>query len=191
VRTGHLGEDYYPSTAPAWWCAWDNDDVKHGRSAYNKGCRCPVCSNANTQASRDRRARLAAEAEPDYLPEPFELPAAEAVAAVELYPGANVEPARHYRPLVPLAARIAQAQAQSRPMASPARTRPPRRPLFGRGARGAAPRADGPAEHAEALRAVKVAAWDDYARRLSWYLAGKGESPDLQDARRLLGRRPY
>jgi hypothetical protein len=64
--------------------------------------------------------------------------------------------------------------------AAPARRK---RPLFGTTS------TTSTAAQAQASREAAIAAWDDYARRLSFYLAGKGENPDLQDARRLYGRR--
>jgi hypothetical protein len=42
---------------------------------------------------------------------------------------------------------------------------------------------------AQASKGAAIETWDGYARRLSFYLAGKGENPDLQDARRLRGPR--
>jgi hypothetical protein len=52
--------------------------MTHGtRSGYNGGCRCPSCTEANTEASRERRRRLASHA-PTRPPSPSWQPGHEA-----------------------------------------------------------------------------------------------------------------
>jgi hypothetical protein len=123
----------------------------------------------------------------------------------ELYPGANSEDRPRYRP-VSLAERLAsmsrapvrkkpsgpghfgsglftprQFSLRTAPARSPVVRRKP--PLFGTTS------TTSTSAQAQASREAAIAEWDDYARRLSFYLAGKGENPDLQDARRLRGPR--
>ena len=122
----------------------------------------------------------------------------------ELYPGANSEDRLRYHP-VPLAERLASmSKAPARKPSSsglygscpfttrrfgPKTAAPARRkrPLFGTTST-TSTSAQAQAQ-AQAPREAAIAAWDDYARRLSFYLAGKGENPDLLDARRRYGPR--
>ena len=77
------------------------------------------------------------------------------------------------------------SSGQGRKTAAPARSPVVRRkrPLFGTTS------TTSTSAQAQPSREAAIAAWDDYARRLSFYLAGKGENPDLQDARRIYGWR--
>ena len=136
---------------------------------------------------------------PDF-PEPSEPEPA------EVYPRANSEDGWRYHP-VPLAERAASmSKAPARkpsssglygsglfttrrfaPMtAAPARSPVARRkpPLFAMASPSTSAQAQAQAQRAAAAKAI-----DDYYRRLSFYLAGKGENPDLQDARRIYGPR--
>ena len=147
----------------------------------------------------------ASAADDEVYPSQPDFPAPLEPKPYELYPRANSEDRPRYRP-VPLAERLAsmsKAPAQkpsspglfssglfttrrfapmtTAPDQSPVARRKP--PLFGTTS------TTSTSAQAQVSREAAIASWDDYARRLSFYLAGKGENPDLQDARRLYGPR--
>ena len=134
---------------------------------------------------------------PDF-PEPAE------PESYELYPGANSEDRPRYHP-VPLAERLASmSRAPVRKPSGPSQfssglfttrrfsprtTAPARSPVVRRKRSLFVTASPSTSAQAQASREAAIAAWDVYARRLSFYLAGKGENPDLQDARRRYGPR--
>jgi hypothetical protein len=123
----------------------------------------------------------------------------------EGYPWSNDEDRPRYHP-VPLAERLAsmsKAPAQkpsshglfssslfgATPRFAPRTTAPPRSPVVRRRRTLFGAQSPGTQVQAQAQRAAAAKAIDDYYRRLSFWLAGEGENPDLQNARRIHGPR--
>jgi len=140
--------------------------VTHGtRSGYNSGCRCTDCTEANTAASRARRQGLAGRTTTS--------------SRAEL---------QTRRPALQAPRRISPRRPSfsERATAIPAAPRPlglwwtwPRRSLVPRAGEGAQPT---PQE-------VEADNWDEYAKRLRYYLAGQEPSPTIQQMRRSIRAR--
>lgn len=170
--------------------------MTHGtRSGYNSGCRCPECTEANTAASRARRERIAEHSTTSILAkrprQRVEATADSTWAPADVVPDfpkwAKPEPAEVYPAQKPSSSGLFSSGLFSTPRFGPRTTAPARspavrrrRPLFGA-------QSPGMQAQAQAQRAAAAKAIDDYYRRLSFWLAGKGENPDLQDARRIYG----
>jgi hypothetical protein len=157
--------------------------VTHGtRSGYNNGCRCRQCTTANSAASRARRERIANRSTTiaTTAPRPYK-------AISEVHHSGVKLPENRAHHAVSLAEPVtSMSQSPVREHSNPGQFGPGL--LMTRRFSATAALARPPVKP-HASKEAAIAAWDDYARRLSFYLAGRGENPDFQDARRLCGQR--